>query len=489
MLLRVDESQPCVLGKSGQTIMKEVIAVARFRDGEPAPAPSWHAKVKRWTGMDRAIAFVVLARILTSFAGIVTVLMIAHFLTPREQGYYYTFLSLSALQVVFELGFSFVVLQMAAHERAHLRFAPDGNIHGDAAAFSRLASLLQQSVRWYFVAAVLMVVTLLPAGFYFFSANQHAGMAVAWRGPWSLLVVAAALTFQLNPVFSFIEGCGFVSLVARMRLGQVLLGSILAWTAIAMHHGLYSPAMLILGQAVMQVAFLAMPALRRMLSGLLYRHVGGNSVNWRQDIWPFQWRIAVTWFSSYFISQLITPVLFSFQGAVEAGRMGMSLSITTSIGAIGVAWMGTKASPFGNMIARGENAALDKVFFRTLWQSTVVVATAAAGCFLCLLIGSQRFPQLAMRVLSPWTFALLLLTMVLNHFFFGEALYLRAHKREPLLAQSVVVALVLGLCTVILGKLFGANAVAVGYFLLGGVVRIAWATYVFLTKRRDGTDA
>jgi uncharacterized MnhB-related membrane protein len=222
-----------------------------------------------------------------------------------------------------------------------------------------------------------------------------------------------------------------------------------------------------------------------MLSGLLYRHVGGNSVNWRQDIWPFQWRIAVTWFSSYFISQLITPVLFSFQGAVEAGRMGMSLSITTSIGAIGVAWIGTKASPFGNMIARGENAALDKVFFRTLWQSTVLVATAAAGCFLCLLIGNQRFPQLAVRVLSPWTFALLLLTMVLNHFFFGEALYLRAHKREPLLVQSVVVAFVLGLCTVILGKLFGANAVAVGYFLLGGVVRLAWATYVFLTKRRD----
>jgi len=50
--------------------------------------------------------------------------VIARFLTPSEQGYYYTFNSLVALQIVFELGFSFVILQLAAHERAQLSFLP-----------------------------------------------------------------------------------------------------------------------------------------------------------------------------------------------------------------------------------------------------------------------------------------------------------------------------------------------------------------------------
>jgi hypothetical protein len=449
------------------------------------PDPSWLARFKHWTGVDRAIAFMVLARFWAAFAGVVTVLMIAHFLTPYEQGYYYTFFSLFALQIVFELGFSFVVLQMAAHERAKLTFTPDGDVQGDTVAHSRLASLLQKSVRWYFVAAVIMIAILLPGGFYFFSTNQHAGIAVSWWGPWSLLVAAAALTFQLNPVFSFIEGCGLVPLVAKMHLGQVLLGSFLAWTAMATHHGLYSPAMLIFGQATMQIVFLSLPKLRRMLTSLLQRQVGSDSVGWRQEIWPFQWRIAITWFSSYFISQLITPVLFSYQGAAAAGRMGMSLSITTSIGTVGLAWMSTKASPFGNMVARGDFAKLNQLFFRTLWQSTALVSAAAVGCFLCMVVVGHSFPKVTMRVLPPWAFALVLLTMVMNHVLSSEALYMRAHKREPLLVQAVVVASTLGISTLILGRISGANAVTVGYFVIGGILGLAWGTYVFVTKRRD----
>jgi hypothetical protein len=145
-------------------------------------------------GIDNAIAFTVLARGWGSLAGLVTVVLIARFLTRAQQGYYYTFGSLIALQIVFELGFSFVILQMASHERAHLTFSPDGQISGDAVAHSRLASVLQETIRWYTVAAVLMAAFLLIAGSYFFSAHQTPGEVVAWRIPWYSAVFAAALT-------------------------------------------------------------------------------------------------------------------------------------------------------------------------------------------------------------------------------------------------------------------------------------------------------
>lgn len=452
---------------------------------EPAVAHSWRAQLKHWTGLDRAISFVVMARLWSAFAGVVTVLMIARFLTPNEQGYYYTFYSLVALQIVFELGFCFVVLQWAAHERARLVFAPDGRVEGDSVALSRLASVLKISIRWYTVAAVLMVATLLPAGFYFFDAHQRAGLAVPWEGPWFVLVMAVALNFLMGPVCAFVEGCGFVTLMAQMHLGQVLLGSLLAWAAMATHHGLYSPAMMVLGVAMVQALTLTMPRLRRVLTSLLRRTVNGNSVDWRREIWPFQWRIAVTWLSSYFLTQFITPVLFSYQGSVTAGRMGMSLSIATSIGTVGLAWMSTKASPFGSMVARGEIRELNRLFFRTFCQSTVLVTAGAAAFFSCLLIIRHNFPKLAMRVLSPWAFALLLLTMVMNHVLSSEALYMRAHKREPLLVQAVVVAIVLGTSTLILGRIFGVNAVTIGYFVLGGLLSLTWGTYVFFAKRRE----
>lgn len=455
------------------------------RGDEVEVALSCLTKLKHWTGLDRAIAFTLLARFWSAFAGVVTVLMIARFLTPNEQGYYYTFFSLVALQIIFELGFAFVVMQLAAHERARLTFTEDGRVEGDWVAHSRLASILQKAVRWYSVAAVLMAVTLLPAGWYFFSAHQQAGAGVGWKSPWCLLVLASALTFQMDPVCAFVEGCGFVSQIARMRLLQALLGTVLSWTAMATHHGLFSPAMVIIGNATVQLWFLSRFKIRRLLLGLLFREVTGNVVGWLHEIWPFQWRIAITFLSSYFISQIFNPVLFAFQGAVVAGRMGMSLSIAASIGSVGLAWISTKASPFGTMVARGETAALDRLFFRTLWQSTTLVASASAGFIICLVIGNEFLPRLAMRLLPPWAFALLLLTTLMNHVVSGEALYMRTHKREPLLLQAAVIAIVLSASTVLLARVWGANGVAVGYFLLGGVLSITWGSYIFVTKRRE----
>jgi hypothetical protein len=340
--------------------------------------------LQHWIGLDRAIFFTILARFWQAFSGLVTLFLITRFLSASQQGYYYTFFSIVALQIVFELGFSFVILQLAAHERAYLTFLPQGGIEGDPVAHSRLASVLQKAVYWYMAAGVLMAAALIPAGLWFFSAHPTAGVAVAWRLPWISLVLAAMLAFQVDPVFSFLEGCGFVAQVAQRRFTQAILGSALCWTAMILHHGLYAPALLILGQVAVGLAYLLSNRHRKLLGNLLRYPVGENFVGWRNEIWPFQWKIAISWMCGYFIFQLFSPVLFAYQGAEAAGRMGMSLNVAGGIGAIAIAWMNTKASPFGALIARGEIRQLDHLFFRTLKQSTAMLGLRArplpAGC-------------------------------------------------------------------------------------------------------------
>jgi len=445
----------------------------------------WLAFLKHLTGLDRAIAFTVTARFWSAIAGIATVSLIARFLTPSEQGYYYTFYNLVALQVVFELGFSFVVLQLAAHERAQLTFLPDGRIEGNPIAHARLASVLQTSMRWYFVSGLLMGASLIPAGLYFFRSHQSTGAPVAWRIPWCLLVLAATLAFQVDPLFSFLEGCGYITQVAQRRLAQAMVGNLLAWTAMIVHRGLYAPAMVVLGQVSIAVAILFSTKLRRIIKSLMSFPVREHFVGWRSEIWPFQWKIAVSWLCGYFIFALFNPVLFAYQGPVVAGKMGMSLSISSAAAGIAIAWMNTKASPFGNLVARGDFAALDRLYFRTLLQSTALLLAGGTVLFLVVLVIIHRVPRFAVRILPPWAIAMLILTTAMNHIVTSEALYLRAHKREPFLGLSVTIAVLLGSATFLLGRYSGANAVVVGYFCIGGVISSLAGSFIFVAKRRE----
>jgi O-antigen/teichoic acid export membrane protein len=433
-------------------------------------------------GIDKAIAFTVLGRGWASAAGLVTVMLIARFLSPAQQGYYYTFGSLIALQIVFELGFSFVILQMASHERAHLTIGPGYAISGDPIAHSRLASVFQKTVRWYSAAAVLLAVFLLTAGAYFFSTHQHPGVQVSWRIPWYAAALATTLTFQLDPLLSFMEGCGFVSDVARLRLTQAVVGSVLAWLALGIHQGLFAPAMIIFGNAGAALFWLGRR--RTLLFSLLRHDPGMHRIGWVKEVWHFQWRIALSWLSGYFIFQLYNPVLFAFRGPVEAGQMGMSLTLANALQSIAVSWIMTKAAPFGSMIARKEFARLDQVFFQALKQSLIVCTLGALAILLIDVFLHRAQLALAHRVLNPATLAILLLTTILNIVVTAEAVYLRAHKQEKFLLNSLIGAVFVGSSTYFLGKAYGAFGMAVGSLFICIFLGLPLGTYVFLKYRR-----
>lgn len=440
-------------------------------------------RLRHALGIDRAVGFTVLARSWSILGGLVNILLIARFLTPTEQGYYYTFASLIALQTVFELGFSFVILQLAAHETAQLQISPQGDISGSDVARSRLASILQKALRWYSVAAVLMVAGLLVTGLYFFSVHKNAGEPVAWKLPWICVALATAFTFQMDPVFSFIEGCGFVSDVAHLRFRQAVTGSVLAWSAFLLHHGLFAPAGLISGQAAAGVVFLF--SRRRLLLPLLRLHTRIHNISWTREIWPFQWRMAVSFLCAYFILPLFNPVLFAYRGAREAGRMGMTTTIATALGTVAYSWVYTKVSPFGNMVARREYAALDKLFFKAVRQSTGLLFVADALVLLLLWMVDIRFPGLAGRVLPIPLVAVILATSLLLHLYFCEAVYLRAHKKEPFLIVSVLVASLMAASTLLGGRYWGSTAISIGYLLWSGFFQLALGTYIFLKRRRE----
>jgi hypothetical protein len=291
----------------------------------------------------------------------------------------------------------------------------------------------------------------------------------------------AALNFQIDPFLSFLEGCGYVPEVARLRLIQSVTGSLLAWGALASHHGLFAPAMMLLGMASSALVWLV--GRHKLLLGLLRYRTGTNRIRWTKEVWPFQWRIAVSWFCGYFIYWLFNPVLFAYRGPIEAGQMGMTLSLVNAIQNIAVSWVSTKSAPFGTWVARREYGMLDRTFFQALRQTFAVSVVGALTAWLgCVFLNLEHL-RFAQRLLDPFSLGLLLIYMIFNVIIFAEAFYLRAHKQEVLFTNSVVGAVTVTITTLTFGRYYGARGIAVTC-CLGNIFGLVWATYKFRKYRK-----
>ncbi len=438
-------------------------------------------KALKALGMDGAVGYTFLARAAGIAGSAGTVLLVVRFLSPIEQGYYYTLLSLTGLQTIFELGFSFVILQLAAHESALLTIHPDGRIEGDRIALARLASVLRLTIRWYLRAAIALAFVLLPLGIVFFSEKAA---QVSWFGPWVAAALAVSATFLFTPLFSFLEGCNQVRQVARLRMFQALIVLAMSWAAIASGHGLYACALVNLGWIAAGAVFLA----RRhgLLLSLLRFSSGEDEISWRNEIWPFQWKIAVSWLCSYFTMQVFTPILFLFRGPEEAGRMGLTLSVVGYLPIVALCWMTPKAAPFGQLVKCGRLPELDALFFRTLKQSMALISLMAGVC-LAAVAGVQRaLPQIAARMETPAIFLLLLLAAMSSFVVQSMAVYLRSFKREPYLVQSITVAGLTVAGILLAAPRWGSAAVSIIYFSFSGLVGFAWAAAIFHARDRSG---
>ena len=441
-------------------------------------------KALRVLGMDGAVTYAFLARLTSIVGSTGTVLLIVRSLSPVEQGYYYTLLSLVALQVVFELGFSFVIQQLAAHECVHLELHPDGNVTGDPGALARLASALKLSIRWYTVAAGAMALVLAPMGLVFFSHFATRGsVRIAWQGPWIAAVLANSVSLWCMPFYSFLEGCGHVRAVAVMRFRMAGAAALCTWVPMLLHHGLYSPAAMIASQVVVGLLFVA--GHRKLLTGLLRDRSLKAAIEWRSEVWPFQWRIAVSWMCSYFTVQVFIPILFAVRGPIEAGKMGMALSITGYMTVLALAWTSTKSTLFGSMIARRLFQELDRLFRRAQAQSLAAFATMALCACACAAMLPFIAPRLAARLVSPQIFAVLVLAAGANCAIQSMATLLRSFKKEPFLIQSLIASSLTLALVALTAPRWGAGGAAFSYLAATAGFALPSALAIFTNARRN----
>lgn len=417
--------------------------------------------------INRAVLYAILTRGWGFAAGPVTALLIATKFTPTIQGFYYTFGSILALQTFAELGIGFAVTQFASHEWAKLRIGENRRIAGDPDSLSRLVSLAQIAVKWYSVAAILVMAGLSIGGYVFFS--QSPAQNVGWKLPWISLCVLTGLNLFTVAIWSLLEGCNQVSNVYFYRFFQGLLGSLAVWSAILLGANLWTASIMTLAGLIYAGLFLRRNYWEFFKSLLLIKS-NGPRLSWRTDILPFQWRIALSWISGYFTFSLFTPVLFHYHGPVIAGQMGMTWSLAGALSAVGAAWLTPRVPQFGMMVAQERYDEMDRLFRRLTFIVTGITISGAAAIWLLVFALNYYDHFLACRLLSPLPTGILLVAAVIHTASMPMSTYLRSHKKEPLLFLSVLGGLLVGLSTWLLGKYYSALGMAAGYLAIYAII-------------------
>lgn len=440
----------------------------------------------RKLGIDKSIAYTSAGQMVSAGGGFITALFILKYLSGAEQGYYYTFKSILAIQVFFELGMNTVITQYVAHEVSHLSWQGI-QLVGEERYQSRLSSLIHFCAKWYIFFSTILLLALILGGMMFFSHYGREDTDIDWQAPWLILCVTTALNLLLTPIFSYLQGLGKVKEVAAYYFYKYTCYLIAVLLSFALGAKLYALSIGNIIYILVSLAALLMTPLGSIIWNIFKTPVN-ERISYMKEIFPFQWKIAVSWISGYFIFQLFNPVIFATDGAVVAGQMGMTLTVLTGIQALTYSWTSTKVPVYSGYIEMKQYGKLDRLFHYTVRQAVSVNLALLVGFFACIWVMRQwditpLGIHIADRFLDYWPMLLMMVPEFANQFITAWATYLRCHKEEPFLPYSVVSGLLCCLSTIGIGHLYGVNGITTGYCLIT-LILMPWAYRIFRTKRR-----
>lgn len=440
-------------------------------------------------GIDKSIAYTSSSSIIAAFAGLVSIYFIGSYLTGEEQGYYFTFGSILAIQTFFDMGLTGIMTQYVAHEHAHLQWSENGiSLIGDARYKSRLSYLLHFCIKWYAIISVMLLITLIIVGNIFFMKYSKT-QDISWRLPWLLICIGTSLNLFLAPLMAYLQGLGKVKEVARVMFYRQLVIPIFTWGSFIIGLKLYVVGIASITTAALFILFIILSDFRPILVSILREKIT-EKVDYMKEIFPYQWKIALSWISGFFIFQLFNPVLFATEGAKVAGQMGMTMQVLNAISGLSMNWINTKIPLFSRLVELKDYLKLDKIFNKTVYQESSI-------CLILLIIYyfgvallrhfNIRFSGqlIGERFLDYLPMLLMSIPIYTNQFVFSVATYLRCHKKEPFLVNSIVMGILIMISTLLLGDNYGLYGICLGYSFLTVIIGLPWGIYIFKTKRKE----
>ncbi|MBS0220182.1 MAG: hypothetical protein JSR91_05510 [Proteobacteria bacterium] len=406
--------------------------------------------------------------------GPVTIVVLAIHFTPYAQGYFFTFMSLAAARTVAELGLGQVIIVKVAQ-----LCLPMTGSH--EAVTPRMAGLIRFTAKWFTGAGLVVGALLCLGGTVLLSANN--GLPTAeWLPPWIALSCLVGVDVALSGLLFPLEGAGLVKSVYFCRMVRSFVNSIVLWLFIVLGLQLWSISIALACSLIWTTIFLFSSG--KLVIAALRPNATVAKIDWLSDIFPAQWRLALSSLAEYLSFYTVIPLMYVMHGAVIAGQLGITWQLATSVSTIAGAFVLTRFPEFSRLAAVRSVRELDSLFLSTSLISMLICLLGALSVGLGVLALQEMGLQIATRVLPFHQVVILLLGVLIWHFNLAIVSYLRAHGGDPYLPASLIGATLLFAANLTLGRWFGPVGLLWGYAITGACFMVPFGFYLLQRKRQ-----
>ncbi len=420
-----------------------------------------------------AAIYGMIGRLWLVLTGPVTIVVLASHFTPATQGYFFTFMSLAAARTVAELGLGQAIIVKIAH-LCPPTTNPSDAVPPQAAGFIRFAA------KWFAGAGFVFGTLLCLGGTALLGINNSLPTA-EWLPQWVALSCLVGLDIALSGLLFPIEGAGRVRSVYFCHMVRSFVNSVVLWLFILLGLQLWSISIALACSLLWTTYFLFSKG--KFVVAALRPGIAVTRIDWHSEVFPAQWRLALSSLAEYVSFYLVIPLMYVMHGAVIAGQLGVAWQLSVAVAAIAGAIVYTRFPEFSRLAGTRSFRELDSLLLSTSLISMAICLLGALGVGLSVLLFEKAGLQISTRVLPFDQVAILLLGLLFWQTNLPIVSYLRAHGGDPYLPVSLSGAVLLFVANLTLGRWFGPVGMLWGYAITGACM-VPFAFYLLRRKRR-----
>lgn len=399
-------------------------------------------------------------------SGPLTMVLIPLYLSSVFQGYWYLFISLSALTVFADLGFSNIVMQFSAHEFAFLSFSDKGVLVGDDLHIKKMGSLLRFILKRISLIILIAFPVIYILGLWFFQRDSVTDLLIL---PWTIYSIGSLINFFNYSILSFIEGMNKIQVIENTKLIVSVVNTVVIALVLLMGGNIYALALgSLVGGSLIFVLFLG--KFKSLLRQLLKASVN-YQYDWNKEILPLFIRYALSFASGYFIFSIYTPLMQYYAGPIESGKVGITLTLIMAIFSLSNIWIYTITPQMNILVSQKNFKELNRLFKKRLLfsASTYLFILGCLILFYYFLKDFWVIPRIVSRFLSLTSIGMLVLCYFLQLLVNSWATYLRAFKKELYMVPSIILAF-----WVLFSTAFAGYYLKPEYFFIGFLSSYLW---------------